>query len=85
MIKDYLDERNLRDYFKSRYNIPELSNIKIEFIKRDLRDFLIAPVNADHYKPIIDSIQEAGKAALAEGNDQLFYKDLETVFRNYTF
>lgn len=85
LIKDYLDERNLREYFKSRYSITELSNVKVEFIKRDLRDYLIAPVNPDHYKPIIESIQQAGKAALAEGNEQLFYKDLEAIFRNYTF
>ena len=85
LIKDYLDERNLREYFTSRYGVHDLSNVKVEFIKRDLREYLIAPVNIGHYQPIIDHIRESGSAALAEGNDQLFYKDLEAIFRNYTF
>lgn len=85
LIKDYLDERNLREYFTSRYSVQDLSNVKVEFIKRDLREYLIAPVSVGHYQPIIDHIRESGSAALAEGNDQLFYKDLENIFRNYTY
>lgn len=85
LIKDYLDERNLREYFASRYNVHDLSNVKVEFIKKDLRDQLIAPVNVDHYQPIIDNIRESGSAALSEGNDKLFYRELEAIFRNYTF
>jgi len=85
LIKDYLDERNLREYFASRYNVQDLTNVKVEFIKKDLREYLTAPVSADHYQPIIDRVRESGSAALTEGNDQLFYKDLESIFRNYTF
>lgn len=85
LIKDYLDERNLREYFTARYSVQDLSNVKVEFIKRDLREYLIAPVSVSHYKPIIDHIRESGSAALTEGNDQLFYKDLENIFRNYTY
>ena len=85
LIKDYLDERNLRTYFASRYNVQDLSAVKIEFIKRDLRDYLIAPVNVTHYKTIFDTIHESDSAALSEGNEQLFYKDLENIFRNYTY
>jgi hypothetical protein len=85
LIKDYLDERNLIIYFESRYNIHDLTPVKIEFIKRDLREHLIAPVNVEHYKSIFDTIRESGSAALSEGNEQLFYKDLENIFRNYTF
>lgn len=85
LIKDYLDERNLKEYFASRYNIHDLSNIKVEFIKKDLREYLIAPVNVEHYQPIIDNVRDSGSAALSEGNDQLFYKELEVIFRNYTF
>lgn len=85
LIKDYLDERNLRTYFASRYNVQDLSAVKIEFIKRDLREYLIAPVNVMHYKTIFDTIHESDSAALSEGNEQLFYKDLENIFRNYTY
>jgi hypothetical protein len=85
LIKDYLDERNLRDYFSSRYSVHDLSNVKIEFIKKDLREYLIAPINVSHYQPILDGIRDSGSASLSEGNDQLFYKDLESIFRNYTY
>jgi len=85
LIKDFLDERFLMDYVSAKYNLKELSNIKIEFIKRDLKELLIMPVNINHYFDIIEQIKTTESAALSEKNEQLFYKELEVIFKKYIY
>lgn len=85
LIKDFLDERNLKDYMENQYRIHDLSIIKIEFIKRDLKELLIAPVNITHYDPVISQIKTTDSAALTENNEQLFYKELESIFKRYIY
>lgn len=83
LIKDFLDERYMKEYFSANFNIRELSNVKIEFIKRSLKELLITPVDLQHYQIIIDQIKTTESAALTEGNEQLFYKELESIFKQY--
>jgi hypothetical protein len=85
LIKDFLDERHLKEYFGHRFNIAELSRVKVEFIKRDLKKLLIDPVDTVHYQPLILEIRETGVASLEQGNDQFFYLELDTIFKQYTF
>jgi hypothetical protein len=85
LIKDFLDERFLRSYASKQYHIQSLSNIKIEFIKAELKDLLIQPVDVPHYQPIIDSIKESDSASLSEGNEVLFYRDIEKHIKKHLF
>jgi hypothetical protein len=85
LIKDFLDERHLKSYLSNNFRINELSNIKIEFIKKDLKELLISPVNTNHYQSLIDQIRETDSASLTETNEPLFYKELEIVFKRYMF
>lgn len=85
LIKDFLDERNLKNYFAENFNHRELSPVKIEFIKKDLKEMLIAPVDITHYDPLITQIRESNSASLTEGNDELFYKDIAKVFKKYNY
>jgi hypothetical protein len=85
LIKDFLDERFLKEYISNHFGLKELSNVKIEFIKKDLKELLIAPVNIDHYSPIITQIKYTDSAALTETNEHFFYKELEGVFKKYLF
>jgi hypothetical protein len=85
LIKDFLDERNLKNYVRDQYNISALSNIKVEFIKKDLKELLISPVNTGHYKTLIDQIKNTDSAALTENNERLFYKELEGVFKRHLY
>ena len=81
LIKDFLDERVLINYLSEQFRIMELNRVKIEFIKADLQRLLIAPVNMEWYKPILDDFQLTGSAALTEGNEKLFYKEIEGVLK----
>ncbi len=85
LIKDFLDERHLKAYIANQFRINELSNIKIEFIKKDLKELLISPVNTNHYQSLIDQIRETDTAGISETNEPLFYRELEVIFKRYMF
>lgn len=85
LIKDFLDERNLMAYFEETFNRKELNSTKIEFIKKDLKELLIAPVDAKHYEDLIDQIKLTDTASLVENNEKLFYQEVEKIFRKYNY
>lgn len=85
LIKDFLDERHLKDHLSHHFGVHELNNLKIEFIKKDLKELLISPVNINHYHSLITHIRTTDSAALPEVNEQLFYKELEVVFKRYIY
>jgi|SRR5690606_34259916 hypothetical protein len=85
LIKDFLDERYLRAYLRDNYNIKELTPVRQEFIKSALKELLIAPVNLQHYQRVIDQIRETDSAALSEGNDRLFFQEIEQILKKHIF
>lgn len=85
LIKDFLDERHLKEYLSSQFRVNDLSNTKIEFIKKDLKELLISPVNTNHYQGLIDQVRETDSAGLTETNEDLFYKELENIFKRYMY
>jgi tRNA U54 and U55 pseudouridine synthase Pus10 len=85
LIKDFLDERHMKEYAANTFGVREVSNVKIEFIKKELKALLIAPVNVTHYQPIIEKIRQSDTASLSEGNEQLFYAEVDTILKNYIF
>jgi hypothetical protein len=85
LIKDFLDERNLVVYLSEQYRVLELSALKVEFIKKDLKNLLITPVDKEWYKSIIDDFETSGSAALADKNEKLFYKEIEGVLKKYIY
>jgi hypothetical protein len=85
LIKDFLDERFLKEYIAEQFRIKDLSAVKIEFIKKDLKELLISPVNTHHYEGLISEIKNTDSAALTENNEKLFYKEIENLFKRYIF
>jgi hypothetical protein len=85
LIKDFLDERNLVTYFSERFNVHELTKVKIEFLKSDLKQMLIAPVDVTHYKELIDQINETCSASITEKYGELFLRDVEKILKKYNY
>jgi hypothetical protein len=85
LLKDFLDERYLKEYIAAHYNVKELSNVKIEFIKKELKELLQTPLDLSHYEAILTNLKETDSASLGEGNDQLFYADIEKVLKRYMY
>jgi hypothetical protein len=84
LVKDFLTDDNVRAYFQKEYQ-RELSDVKLEFLKRDLKELLISPVDLSHYASLIKQIRESNSASLAEGNQELFYKQIESIFKKYNY
>jgi hypothetical protein len=85
LIKDFLDERFLKGYLKRQFAINEISLLKIEFIKGNLKELLISPVDTQHYHAIIEQIRTTDSASLSEGNETLFYQEVEKLLKKYIF
>src|SRR5690606_5232719 len=64
LIKDFLDERFLKEYLHRQFAIREIPLVRIEFIKAALKELLIAPVDTRHYRLIIEEIRENDSASL---------------------
>lgn len=85
LVKDFLDERFLKQYVEHQFRIREMSGVRIELIKKDLKELLISPVDINHYKPLIAQIQETDSAALTEVHEKLFYKEIEALLKRYIY
>lgn len=85
LIKDFLDERYLKEFVAENYNIKELSNIKLEFLRKELKELLQRPLDLEHYEPILAYLKETSSDSLADGQDQLFYIDIEKVLKRYIY
>lgn len=87
IIKDFLDERNIKAYFSERYHVHDLASGKVELIKHDLKELLIAPVDVQHYAQLIQWVKQGGILSLdnVDFNPDIFYKELQHIFLKYMF
>lgn len=85
LIKDFLDERHLREYIGNRFGVRELSNTKVEFIRKDLKELLISPVNVNHYEQLIAEIKPTDSAAVTENREGLFLQEMDQLFKRYIY
>lgn len=83
LIKDFLNEDHLRQYVRVQYRITAITPVRIEFIKRELKELLISPVNMQHYADLIDQIKTSDSAALSQRNESLFYDELDHILKKY--
>lgn len=81
LLKDFLDERYLKEYISKKFNVRELSNVKIEFIKKGLKELLQEPIDLSKYEEVLTIIKDTDGETLADGEDQVFYTEIETVLR----
>jgi hypothetical protein len=85
LIEDFLNEATLIEYFSQQFNNITLNTRRIEFIKKELRELLIAPVDLVHYAPILLEMKQQGSASISVNHERLFYAELEKIFNRYTF
>lgn len=85
LIKDFLDERNLIEYLSKEFRMMEVSRVKVEFIKRDLKLLIQTPLDTERYQDVLETILETGSAALSRGNEKVFYKEIESILKKYIY
>lgn len=84
LIRDFLSDDTLKSYFSENFK-KELSQIKMEFLKRDLKELMNSPVDLPHYALLIKQMQEVNSASITSTNHELFYKELELIFKKYNY
>ncbi|SKC84164.1 hypothetical protein [Ohtaekwangia koreensis] len=85
LIKDFLDERNLVAYVAQQYKLVELSPVKIQFIRRDLKVMLAEPVDGELYREIIEDFNASGTVSFTGDHGKLFYRELDRMIKKYIY
>ncbi|MBL0743605.1 hypothetical protein [Chryseolinea lacunae] len=85
LLKDFLDDRFLKDYVGQQFKMRDLSAVKVEFIRKDLKELFATPIDRAHYEPIISSIRESDTASLSDGNEQFFYAEVEKILKRHIY
>lgn len=85
LIKDFLDERHMKDYIRKHYNIVDLSNINIQLIKKDLMSLLLAPVDTSRYAIPMEQIKQNDTTSVSDDNLLLFYREIEGILKKYIY
>lgn len=83
LIKDFLHEDYLRQYVRIQYRITALTPVRIEFIKKELKELLITPVDLSRYHDLIEQIKTTDSAALSGHNETLFYDEVDQILKKY--
>lgn len=84
LINDFLKADRVSSYFEEQFN-KKITNVKKEFLKRDLKELLIAPVDLVYYAGLINQIKETNSVSISDTNREFFYKELDKIFKKYSF
>jgi hypothetical protein len=84
VIKDMLKDDSYESYFNRQFSKP-LSTVKKEFIKRELKELLIYPIDLVHYSKLINKIKETNSTLVTDPDQKLIYDELDGIFKKYTF
>jgi hypothetical protein len=87
IIKDFLDERNIRSYYADRYHLNDVDSPKVSAIKTDLKQLLETPVDMNHYGGLVQQMKQAGVLSLenVDINPDLYYKEIQKIFLKHMF
>jgi hypothetical protein len=86
IIKDFLDERNIRSYYADRYHLNDVESPKVAAIKDELKILLGTPLDVEHYALLVDQIKQAGVSVHhVDINPDLFFKEIQKIFLKNMF
>ncbi|RAV98332.1 hypothetical protein [Pseudochryseolinea flava] len=86
IIKDFLDERNIRSYYADRYHLNDVESPKVIAIRDELKLMLDTPLDLEHYSILVDQIKQAGVSVHhVDINPDLFFKEIQKIFLKYMF
>ena len=82
LIEEFLHDDQLSNYYKEQFK-KEITDVKKKFLKRELTELLVTPIDLVHYSKLIKEIKETNKASIVKQNIAIFYQELLTVFNKY--
>jgi hypothetical protein len=87
LIKKFLDTEYIRAYFLEKYGVLKLSDVRVEFLKRDLTESLSLPVDLVHYALILKELKTGNDVQLIHrpAFQKLFTDELHNIFKKYSY
>jgi hypothetical protein len=82
LVKQFLNDELLHSFFHRNFR-QELNQKETEFIKRDLTEMLISPVDVDHYQALINQMKNIGTLTHGVANSDLYIKDITRLLKRY--
>ncbi|HEY8936406.1 MAG TPA: hypothetical protein VIM65_14340 [Cyclobacteriaceae bacterium] len=82
LIEEFLHDDQLSTYYKEQFK-KEITDIKKKFLKQELTELLVTPLDLVHYSKLIKEIKETNKTSIVKQNSSIFYQELLTVFNKY--
>lgn len=83
IIGKLLNTEALNSFLSEHCHIENVSNIKLEFIKRSLKELAASPVDLSHYASLILDIRRTGSMTFKAEGDALFLDDIKNAIRSY--
>ena len=84
LIKQMLRNDSFVDYFSNIFK-RDLSKIKTEFVRRELKEMLIHPVDLVHYSKLISHIKETNTYLITQSSETFFYEEINIGLKKYCF
>jgi hypothetical protein len=85
LIKELLRDGEIQSYFMTTYN-KSVSPVKVEFIRRELKSLSLTPVDLIHYAALIKAVRKDNDfESVGADDNQIFYQELEAIFRRYNY
>lgn len=84
LIKELLRDGKIQSYFLTTYN-KSISPVKVEFIRRELKSLSTTPVDLIHYAALIKDVRKSNDFESVTADNQIFYQELEAIFRRYNY
>ena len=83
LISKLLGSESLKQFLFEKCSLENVSDIKLEFIKRSLKELAGSAVDLSHYSSMILDIRRTGSMTVTKQNDTLFVEDIKNAIRSY--
>ncbi len=84
LITSVMTDDGIKIFIETHFDSFEISRVKSEFLKRDLKELQNSQLDLVHYAALIRLMKEQNKEIPIE-NYPLFMEELKTVFKKYGF
>lgn len=83
-IRGVLNAPDLPSFLQVQYNVPPLTPVKAEFLRRDLKELQSTTLDLVHYASLIREMKESN-IINPDGSHPLFQSELKSIFNKYGF
>ena len=83
LVGKLMHEDHLKTFLKDHFSVEVNSRIKIEFIRRSLKELAGLPVDLSHYAQLILEIRKSGSMVVSKVSERYFVNDIERTLKGY--